>query len=55
LFDNYGGYVAQSKQATGSIITHGDTLTELEAMIRDAIDGYFFDKPTERPVSVRLI
>lgn len=52
--DEDGGYVAQAKLNRGSIVTQGDTLAELKKMIRDAVDGYFFDKPTERPQSVRL-
>lgn len=52
--DEDGGYVARTKLGHGSIITQGDNLDELKVMIRDAIDGYFFDKPAERPLSVRL-
>ncbi|WP_019988387.1 type II toxin-antitoxin system HicB family antitoxin [Rudanella lutea] len=52
--DEDGGYVASSKLATGSIITQGDTMDELKEMIKDAIEGYFFDKPDEMPRLVRL-
>lgn len=52
--DEDGGYVATTRLEKGSIVTQGDTLTELKAMIKDAIDGYYFDKPNERPKSVRL-
>ena len=52
--DEGGGYVARAKLDKGSIITQGDTMAELKSMIKDAIDGYFFDKPTERPQLVRL-
>ncbi|HEX9958898.1 MAG TPA: type II toxin-antitoxin system HicB family antitoxin [Fibrella sp.] len=52
--DEDGGYVARAKLDKGSIITQGDTLAELKTMIKDAIDGYFFDKPAERPQLVRL-
>ena len=52
--DEEGGYVARTKLATGSIITQGDTLDELKAMIKDAVSGYFFDKPDELPKTIRL-
>lgn len=52
--DEDGGYVARAKLDKGSIITQGDTMKELKSMIKDAIDGYFSDKPTERPQLVRL-
>jgi predicted RNase H-like HicB family nuclease len=49
-----GGYVAKTKLEKGSIITQGDNLSELKIMIKDAIKGYFFDKPNEMPDSIRL-
>lgn len=49
-----GGYVAKSKLEKGSIITQGDDIKELKAMILDAIDGYFWDKPNEKPKTVLL-
>ena len=52
--DEDGGYVARTKLTTGSIITQGDTLDELKAMIKDAVAGYFFDKPDEMPQTIRL-
>jgi predicted RNase H-like HicB family nuclease len=52
--DEDGGYVAKTRLGKGSIVTQGDTLTELKAMIVDAVQGYYFDKPAERPQSVRL-
>lgn len=52
--DEDGGYVAKTRLEKGSIVTQGDTLTELKTMIIDAVEGYYFDKPTERPQSVRL-
>ncbi len=51
--DEDGGYVARTKLATGSIITQGDTLDELKVMIKDAVAGYFFDKPDEMPQIIR--
>ncbi|TAE34436.1 MAG: 2-oxoisovalerate dehydrogenase [Cytophagales bacterium] len=52
--DEDGGYVAQAKLIGGSIITQGDTLNELKEMIRDAVSGYFFDKPEQLPRIIRL-
>ena len=52
--DEEGGYVARTKLVTGSIITQGDTLDELKEMIKDAVAGYFFDKPDEMPQTIRL-
>lgn len=49
-----GGYVAKSKLEKGSIITQGDDIKELKAMILDAIEGYFWDKPNEKPKTVLL-
>lgn len=49
-----GGYVAHSTLEKGSIVTQGDDLEELREMIRDAIEGYFFDKPNQKPESVIL-
>jgi predicted RNase H-like HicB family nuclease len=45
-----GGYVAEC--LTESIVTQGDTWEELRAMVRDAVEGYFFDGP--KPQSIRL-
>jgi len=49
-----GGYVAKSKLEKGAIITQGDDIEELKAMIIDAIEGYFWDRPDEKPKSVLL-
>lgn len=46
-----GGYCAS---ALGyGISTQGDTLEELRAMVREAVDCYF-DKPEEAPKVIRL-
>ncbi|GAA4461109.1 hypothetical protein GCM10023189_36430 [Nibrella saemangeumensis] len=52
--DKNGGYVAKSRLENGTIITQGDTFEELKAMIADAIDGYYFDNPAEKPQSIQL-
>lgn len=49
-----GGYVAKSKLAQGAIITQGDDIKELKVMIKDAIEGYFWDKPEQKPKTVLL-
>ncbi|MCX8091246.1 MAG: 2-oxoisovalerate dehydrogenase [Verrucomicrobiae bacterium] len=48
-----GGYVARwDAPGGGGITTQGDSFAELEAMIADAVRGYF--APEERPERVRL-
>jgi predicted RNase H-like HicB family nuclease len=45
-----GGYCAEC--LTESIFTQGDTWDELRAMVKDAVETYFFDGP--KPQSIRL-
>lgn len=52
--DEDGGYVAKTRLEKGSIVTQGDTLAELKMMIVDAVEGYYFDKPADKPQSIRL-
>ena len=49
-----GGFVARWDDAPGKggITTQGDSFAELDAMLVDAINGYF--EPSERPQRVRL-
>lgn len=48
-----GGFVARwDEPKGGGITTQGDTLAELQAMIADAIHGYF--EPAVKPSRVRL-
>lgn len=48
-----GGYVARwDDPAGGGIATQGDTFAELDAMVLDAVEGYFADRA--KPSSVRL-
>jgi predicted RNase H-like HicB family nuclease len=48
-----GGYIARwDDPAGGGICTQGDSFAELDAMVLDAIEGYFADR--EKPTSVRL-
>ena len=48
-----GGYVARwDAPRGGGITTQGDSFAELDAMITDAVDGYFNQK--SRPKRIRL-
>jgi hypothetical protein len=44
--EDSGGYVAvwDAPGETGGITTQGDTLTDLQEMIADAVSGWFADK-----------
>ena len=54
--DETGGFVARwDAPGGGGIATQGDTLAELQEMVRDAVAGYFADRPEEAaPHRVRL-
>ncbi len=47
-----GGYCAEC--LTESIFTQGDTWEELELMIKDAVDGHFFDDPRPRTIRIEV-
>jgi len=48
-----GGYIARwDAPEGGGITTQGDSFGELDAMITDAVEGYF--EPDQRPKQVRL-
>jgi hypothetical protein len=48
-----GGYVAEC--LTESIVTQGDTWEELRAMVKDSVDGYFFDSPKPQWIRLRMV
>ena len=48
--DEDGGFWAEAEGL--SITTQGDDLNELFEMIKDAVDGYFFDEPALKPKSI---
>jgi len=48
--DADGGYIAEC--LTENIVTQGDSWDELREMVKDAVEGYFFDGP--KPQSIRL-
>ena len=51
-----GGFVARwDDPAGGGICTQGETMTELEAMVRDAIGGYFAEREKPRRVSLHFL
>lgn len=51
-----GGYVARwDDPAGGGITTQGDSFAELDAMIRDAVTGYFFDRAGPRRVRLHFM
>jgi predicted RNase H-like HicB family nuclease len=45
-----GGFWAEAEGL--SITTQGDNLDELAVMINDAVAGYFFDAPQDKPQSI---
>lgn len=48
-----GGFVARwDDPRAGGITTQGDTLGELQAMITDAVSGYF--DPSEAPARIKI-
>ncbi len=48
-----GGFVAcWDDPAGGGITTQGDTIAELESMVRDAVTAYFFDR--SMPTHIKL-
>ena len=48
-----GGYVAEC--LTESIVPQGDTWEELRAMVKDAVDAYFFDGPKPQWIRLHLV
>lgn len=51
-----GGFIARWDDAAGGgITTQGDTIAELEAMIRDAVIGYFFEQATTPRVRLHFV
>ena len=53
MCEDTGGYVARwDDPESGGITTQGDTFAELDAMVRDAVEGYFTDR--EKPSGLQL-
>jgi hypothetical protein len=46
--------VVTAECLTEPIFTQGDSWEELEAMIKDAVNGYFFDDPGSRSIRIEL-
>lgn len=51
--DSDGGYVAEC--LTETIVTQGGTWEELREMVKDAVEGYFFDAPKPRSIRLHLV
>lgn len=51
--EHEGGYSAVC--LTESIATQGDTWEELRAMVKDAVEGYFFDGPKPQTIRLHLV
>lgn len=50
-----GGYCAQAKLGSHSLFTEGDTLGELEAMIRDVLRLYSEELPANRSLVFEMV
>lgn len=51
-----GGFVARwDDPAGGGITTQGESIADLETMIRDAVGGYFVDRPAPRSVRLHFV
>jgi predicted RNase H-like HicB family nuclease len=48
-----GGYCAEC--LTENIFTQGDTWEELRAMVKDAVNAYFFDGPKPKWIRLHLV
>jgi predicted RNase H-like HicB family nuclease len=48
-----GGYCAEC--LTESIFTQGDSWEGLRAMVKDAVEAYFFDGPKPQSIRLRLV
>lgn len=51
--DADGGFVAEC--LSESIVTQGDTWEELREMVKDAVEGYFFDGPKPHTIRLHLV
>ncbi|HXY24039.1 MAG TPA: hypothetical protein VEI73_05280 [Candidatus Acidoferrum sp.] len=51
--DSDGGYCAEC--LTENIFTQGDTWEELRAMVKDAVEAYFFDGPKPKRIRLRFV
>ena len=50
-----GGYVAVAETPDGHIYTQADSIEELKAEIRDAVETHFEDNRENMPATVRLV
>jgi predicted RNase H-like HicB family nuclease len=51
-----GGFVARwDDPSGGGITTQGDSFAELDGMVRDAVTGYFFDRPSPKRIRLHFV
>lgn len=51
-----GGYVARwDDPAGGGICTQGESISELEAMVRDAVEGYFAERQSPERIQLHFL
>ena len=51
-----GGYVARwDDPAGGGICTQGETFADLEAMVRDAVEGYYAERELPRLIQLHFV
>ena len=54
--DEAGGFVARWDDPNGGgICTQGDSIADLEAMVRDAVEGYFADREKPRRIQLHFV
>lgn len=54
--DEDGGFVARwDDPAGGGICTQGDSIADLESMVRDAVEGYFAEGEKPRRVQLHFV
>ncbi len=55
MCEDTGGYVARwDDPEGGGITTQGDTFAKLDAMVRDAVEGYFAGREKPKGASLRI-
>jgi len=54
--DEAGGFVARwDDHNGGGICTQGDSIADLEAMVRDTVEGYFADREKPRRIQLHFV
>ena len=47
--------VKEEPEGGYSAVSQGDTWEELRAMVKDAVEGYFFDAPKPQTIRLHLV